>query len=50
MSKPVPHKCVDCAKKMQRCRAVFRRCSGVVDWVCRRCWAALDYAEFMGPQ
>lgn len=44
------HKCAECGKKMQRCRAasvIQVDDRPEIQWVCRRCWEALNYDNYM---
>lgn len=38
--------CWECARKRDLYRPVFRRCDGIVEWVCRQCWRRLEYEDF----
>ena len=41
------HLCVECKKKMERCRAVSVDETGDVSWVCRRCWREREYDNYL---
>ena len=48
--KPNQKLCVECEKARERCRAVAQMPDGEILWVCRACWRALGYDEFMYNQ
>jgi MinD superfamily P-loop ATPase len=48
--KPNQKTCSECGKDRERCRAAAVYDDGptlVIEWVCRQCWKALEYDEFM---
>lgn len=48
--KPNQKLCSECGKERERCRAVAEMAYGEILWVCRACWRALGYDEFMYNQ
>lgn len=39
--------CWDCKRKRNLFYAVWRRCGGAIERVCKECWLDYDYEPFM---
>ena len=48
--KPSQKVCSECGKERERCRAASVDAQGEILWVCRACWRALGYDEFLPKQ
>ena len=39
--------CAECNRPRERCRAITVNRNGDVEYVCRQCWARLDYNTYL---
>lgn len=39
--------CLECCRRREPHRAVYRDLAGVVHMVCKSCWVALDYETYL---